>query len=574
MGVVSLSDFHPHHAAGESRTLLRFITCGSVDDGKSTLIGRLLYESRTVFDDQLSSAARDSRRYGTVGEDVDLALLVDGLEAEREQGITIDVAYRFFMTPRRAFIVADTPGHEQFTRNMATGASTADLAILLVDARKGLLPQTKRHSIIASLLGIRSVVLAVNKMDLVDFSAATFEAIASEYVAFAKNLGFQQITPIPLSARFGDNVIERSESTPWYEGRTLLDHLETVTPKSDMVEQPLRFPVQWVNRPDQDFRGFAGTVASGRVAVGDAVMVAGSGRATSVRSIVTFDGERSVARAGEAVTLVLADEVDIARGDVLVPPQQPPQVSEAFLADLIWMDAREMRPGRSYLLRLGTLTVPAQISAVEHRLDVDTLDRRPAGTLGLNDIGLCQVTSALPLAFDAYRDNRRTGAFILIDRASNATVAAGMVRDGWRGQRGGVGRVDKTARARALLQTPMAVWLTGPSAAAASTVAGLVENALHARGLHTMMLESGQLNRPAEAARLLVEAGLIVVCGLGSPTGEERRRIFGGTGRGESVEIRIGPVASDDAPDLHIGGDVDEERTALLIVEEILRRQG
>src|ERR1700686_2910724 len=403
-------------AALSEKSLLRFLTCGSVDDGKSTLIGRLLYDSKLVLDDQLAAVARASGRYGTLGEETDLALLVDGLEAEREQGITIDVAYRYFTTPRRAFIVADTPGHEQYTRNMATGASTADLAVVLVDARKGLLTQSRRHSYICALLGIRSVVLAVNKIDLVAWSEQVFDRIVAEYLDFVRPLNFSSITPIPMSARYGDNIASRSGRTPWYDGPSLLDHLETVEVQQIAARLPLRFPVQWVNRPDLDFRGYAGTLASGSVAVGDNVVVASSGKVSRVERIVTFNGDCDSATAGDAVTITLADKIDIGRGDVLVPPQLRPEVADQFSAHLLWMSEEPLLPGRSYLLRIGTNTLPAQVTALKHRIDVNTLERRPGRTLGLNEIGFCNLSTASPVTLDGYAANRRTGAVILIDR--------------------------------------------------------------------------------------------------------------------------------------------------------------
>jgi bifunctional enzyme CysN/CysC len=628
MGVVSLAGLPPQFpGVPDSKELLRFITCGSVDDGKSSLIGRLLYESRLIFDDQISAIARDSKKHGTVGEELDLALLVDGLEAEREQGITIDVAYRFFTTPRRSFIVADTPGHEQFTRNMATGASTAELAILLIDARKGVLPQTKRHSIIASLLGIRSIVLAVNKIDLVGFSGATFHRIVSEYLTFAQGLEFLQITPIPLSARFGDNVTHLSERTPWYDGRTLIEHLETVAVRSDTAEQPFRFPVQWVNRPNQDFRGFAGSLASGQIAPGDRVIVAGSGKVSSVKSIVTFDGERALARSGDAVTLVLEDEIDIARGDVLTRPEDRTEVSDQFSAHLVWMDDHEMLPGRSYLLRLGTATVPARVTGLKHKIDINTLEQRPGRTLALNDIGVCNLATARPIAFDAYQNNRRTGAFILIDRTSNATVGAGMVQFGLR-RATNIHRhehmVEPEARARSLMQKPMVLWFTGLSGSGKSTIANLVEKALHENGLHTMLLDGDNIRhglsrdlgftdadrvenirRVGEVSKLFVDAGLVVLCCFISPFAEERRMMRDMLGEDEFVEIFVdvpieecirrdpkglykrvmagkitnftgisSPFEVPQSPELHLKPmNMSAEEAARLVIGEVLSRQ-
>jgi bifunctional enzyme CysN/CysC len=543
------------------KSLLRFLTCGSVDDGKSTLIGRLLYDSQLILDDQLAALTRDSGRYGTLGEEPDLALLVDGLEAEREQGITIDVAYRYFATPRRAFIVADTPGHEQYTRNMATGASTADLAVVLVDARKRLLDQTRRHSYICSLLGIRQVVLAVNKIDLVPQPEEVFRGVAAEYLSFIEPLNFASVVAIPISARYGDNVAAKSERTSWYHGPSLLDHLETVEVAPTAPSLPLRFPVQWVNRPNPDFRGYAGTVASGRVAVGDNVVVASSGKASRVVRIVTFDGDRDSASAGDAVTLTLADEIDISRGDVLVPPQHRPEVADQFSAHLLWMNEEVLLPGRSYLLRIGTKTLPAQVTTLKHRIDVNTLEQRPGRTLGLNEIGLCNLSTASAIAFDAYAENRRTGAFILIDRFTHATAGAGMISFGLR-RASNIHRhshfLDKAARAALKHQNPCVLWFTGLSGSGKSTIADLVEKALHARGIHTMVLDGDNIRhglnrdlgfteadrvenirRVGETAKLFVEAGLVVLACFISPFRAERDRVREQLGSGEFVEIFV-----------------------------------
>ena len=411
---------------------LRMLTCGSVDDGKSSLIGRLLYEQKLIFDDQLSALERDSKKHGTTGEDIDFALLVDGLEAEREQGITIDVAYRYFATTRRSFIVADTPGHEQYTRNMATGASNADLAIILVDARKGLLTQTHRHSIIASLLGIRHVVLAVNKIDLVNHEEATFRDIVSAFETFAQTLEFRTFTAIPISARFGDNISSLSPRTPWHQGPYLLDYLERIEVEDDRRGAPFRLPVQWVNRPHLDFRGFAGSIVSGSIRKGDEIVVASSGRSSKVTRILSGDDDVASAAAGEAVTLTLADEVDIARGDVLARPDTRPEVADQFTAHVIWMSADSLLPGRSYLMKIGARTTPATITDLKHRIDVNTQEKLAAKTLGLNEVGLCNLATSMPIAWDSYADNRDTGAFILIDRASNETAAAGMIAHGLR----------------------------------------------------------------------------------------------------------------------------------------------
>jgi len=548
-------------AAGAERGLLRFLTCGSVDDGKSTLIGRLLYDSKLILDDQLASLERDSRRHGTTGESLDLALLVDGLEAERQQGITIDVAYRFFTTDRRSFIVADTPGHEQYTRNMATGASNADLAVMLVDARKGLLTQTKRHSFICSLLGVRHVVLAVNKIDLVNYDPAVFAKITQDYQAFAKDLGFHSITPIPISARHGDNVTWRSDQTPWYAGPTLLGHLETIDVDSDVAHKPFRFAVQWVNRPDLDFRGFSGTIASGVIRTGDRVTVAASGRESSIARIVTYDGDLAEARAGDAVTLTLTDEVDIARGDLLAAPTARPEVADQFAAHVIWMGDEPLLPGRPYLMRIGTRYVPVKITSLKHRIEIDTLEQLAGRTLALNEIGVCNLSTATPVAFDAYADNRETGAFILIDRYTNATVGAGMIDFGLRRaanihrQALLVGREDHE---RLNGHKPAVLWFTGLSGSGKSTIANLVERGLHDRGVRTFLLDGDNvrhglnrdlgfsdaervenIRRVGEVAKLFVEAGTIVLCSFISPFRAERRMVRELFQPGEFLEVFV-----------------------------------
>jgi bifunctional enzyme CysN/CysC len=541
--------------------LLRFLTCGSVDDGKSTLIGRLLYDSKLILEDHLAALERDSTRFGTTGEDLDLALLVDGLEAEREQGITIDVAYRFFTTQRRSFIVADTPGHEQYTRNMATGASTADLAVILIDARKGVLTQTRRHSYICSLLGIRHVVLAVNKIDLVDFDQAVFDRIVADYRAFAESLNFTTITAIPMSARFGDNVIARSPHMPWYTGATLIRHLEDVDVESDASEKPFRFPVQWVNRPNLDFRGFSGTIASGRIRPGDPVTVAASGVQTKIARIVTYDGDLDEAKAGDAVTLTLADEVDVSRGDLLSPPTARPEVADQFAAHLLWMGDEPLLPGRPYLMRIGTRYVPVRITALKHKIDVDTREQLAARTLTLNEIGVCNLSTTTPVAFDAYADNRETGAFVLIDRYSNATVGAGMIDFGLR-------RAANIHRHASLItradheqlngHMPAVLWFTGLSGSGKSTIANLVERELYERGVHTFLLDGDNvrhgltrdlgfsdaervenIRRVGEVAKLFVESGTIVLCSFISPFQAERRMARELFAEGEFIEIFV-----------------------------------
>ena len=411
----------------EEKSLLRFITCGSVDDGKSTLIGRLLWDSKMVFEDQLAALEADSKKVGTQGGAIDYALLLDGLQAEREQGITIDVAYRYFSTDRRKFIVADTPGHEQYTRNMVTGASTAQVAVILVDARKGLLTQTRRHSYLVSLVGIRHVVLAVNKMDLIGFDRRRFESILADYGQFAASLGFASITAIPISALGGDNIIEPSANTPWYTGPTLMEYLETVRLEGDNRHQPFRMPVQWVNRPHLDFRGFCGTVAAGTIRPGDELRVAASGRTSRVARIVTMDGDLPEATAGQAVTLTLEDEIDVSRGDVLTAPDAPPIHARHPEAHLVWLHDEPLQPGQIYLVKTAAAVTPGRITRVEYAVDVNTLEQKQAPTLGLNEIGVARLELDRPVAFDPYRQNRDTGSFILIDRFSNATVGAGMV---------------------------------------------------------------------------------------------------------------------------------------------------
>jgi bifunctional enzyme CysN/CysC len=540
---------------------LRLLTCGSVDDGKSTLIGRLLYEKKLIFDDQLSALERDSKKFGTTEDAIDFALLVDGLEAEREQGITIDVAYRYFSTEKRSFIVADTPGHEQYTRNMATGASNADLAIVLVDARKGLLTQTHRHSIIVSLLGVRHVVLAVNKIDLVGYDERIFRDIVIDYRKFAEPLGFRSLFAIPMSARFGDNVSSTSPCTPWYQGGHLMERLERIEVEEDRRSAPFRLPVQWINRPHLDFRGFAGTIPSGRVARGDPIVVAASGRTSTVKSILVADAEAESAEAGDAVTLTLADEVDIARGDLLAEPASRPEVADQFAAHLIWMSAEPMLPGRSYLMKLGARTVPASITELRHRIDVNNFDKLAAKSLELNEVGFCNLAMTAPVAYDPYAENRETGAFILIDRQTNETAAAGMIAHGLRRatnvHRQGL-TVTRDAHAEQKHQKPAILWFTGLSGAGKSVVANLVETKLNARGAHTALLDGDNvrhglnkdlgfttadrvenIRRVGEVARLMTDAGLIVLCSFISPFRAERRLVRDTAAEGEFMEIYV-----------------------------------
>jgi bifunctional enzyme CysN/CysC len=545
----------------ESGDLLRFITCGSVDDGKSTLIGRLLHDTRLLFDDQLAALAADSRRHGTQGERIDFALLVDGLSAEREQGITIDVAYRFFSTDRRKFIVADCPGHEQYTRNMATGASTADLAVVLVDARKGLLTQTRRHSYIVSLLGIRHVLLAVNKMDLVAFDRTIFDTIAGDYQALAAQLGIAHVQAIPVSALEGDNVLRRSEAMPWYGGPTLLEHLESVQVRRDARDIGFRLPVQWVVRPDQNFRGFAGTVAAGTIVPGDAVIALPSGRRSHVARIVTADGDLSRAVQGQSITLTLDDELDISRGDVIANGQTPPQVADQFAAHVLWLGEQALLPGRPYWLKLGTTTVSASVTEIKHKVDVNTQDQLAAKHLELNEVAYCNLHLDRPIPFETYADNRELGGFILIDRQSNATVAAGTIDFALR-RAGNIHwqhvDVDKQARARIKAQQPRCLWFTGLSGSGKSTIANLVEKRLLAMGHHTYLLDGDNvrhglnkdlgftdedrvenIRRVAEVARLMVDAGLIVLVSFISPFRAERRMARGMFAEGEFLEVFV-----------------------------------
>lgn len=547
------------HSGG--RGVLRFLTCGSVDDGKSTLIGRLLYDSKLLFEDQLSVLERDSRKHGTAGEDIDFALLLDGLEAEREQGITIDVAYRFFATEKRKFVVADTPGHEQYTRNMATGASTADVAIILVDARKGVLVQTLRHTYIARMMGIRHIVLAVNKMDLAEHSRGRFHEIVAEYLRTAESLGFDSIVPIPMSARFGDNVTVRSEAMSWHEGPTLLEHLEDIDVDSDASEQPFRMPVQWVNRPNLNFRGYSGLVVSGQISQRDEIVVAGSGLTASVSRIVTADGDLETARAGESITLVLDREIDISRGDVIAAAGARPEVADQFAAEVLWMAEDDLLPGRSYLLKIGTATTPATVTSLKHAVDVNTYEKLPSKKLEMNGIGVCNLSTARPIAFDPFNEIRDTGSFILIDRFTNQTVGAGMIEFGLR-RASNIHQhamdVTKADRSRLKSQKPAILWFTGLSGAGKSTVANAVERKLAAAGHHTYSLDGDNvrhglnrdlgftdedrvenIRRIGEVGKLFVEAGLIVTCSFISPFQSERQMVRELVDDDEFVEVFV-----------------------------------
>ncbi|MFK2904186.1 sulfate adenylyltransferase subunit CysN [Dyella ginsengisoli] len=622
--ILSVDDYLARH---EAKDLLRFITCGSVDDGKSTLLGRLLYDTKLLFDDQLAALEGDSLRHGTQNGELDFALLVDGLSAEREQGITIDVAYRFFTTERRKFIVADCPGHEQYTRNMATGASTADLAVVLVDARKGLLTQTRRHTYIAALLGIRHVLLAVNKMDLVGYDEATFRAIEADYAALAQGMGITQVTAIPVSALRGENVSARATTMPWFTGTSLLEHLETVVIERPADTLGFRLPVQWVARPDQNFRGYAGQVVAGAIAPGDEVVVLPGGARSRVARIVTADGDRKRAATGDAITLTLEDERDISRGDVIAAAHNPPQVADQFATHLLWMDESALLPGRGYWLKIGARTVGAQVTEIKHKVDVNTQEELAAKRLELNEVGYCNLGLDQPIAFESYANCRELGAFILIDRQTNATVGAGTLDFAlrradnihWQHM-----DIDRAARARIKGQSPACLWFTGLSGSGKSTVANLVEKRLFALGRHTYLLDGDNvrhglnrdlgftdedrvenIRRVAEVAKLMVDAGLIVLVSFISPFREERRmarelfapgefhEVFVDTPlavceardvKGLYAKARAGgirnftgidsPYEVPESPELHLrGGDQSPEQLAEQVIEELLRAQ-
>ncbi|MEO5625929.1 MAG: sulfate adenylyltransferase subunit CysN [Dokdonella sp.] len=621
------ADIANEATATANKDLLRFITCGSVDDGKSTLIGRLLFEAKALFDDQLTALDADSRKFGTQGDAPDFALLVDGLSAEREQGITIDVAYRFFATERRKFIVADTPGHEQYTRNMVTGASTADLAVILVDARKGVLTQTRRHSYLVSLLGIRRVVLAINKLDLVDWSRTTFDAIDRDYRAFAAKLGIEHIASIPLSALRGDNMTARSANTPWYTGPSLLQYLEQVDVDATDAAGALRMPVQWVNRPNLDFRGYSGRILAGQVKPGDAVRVLPSGKQSTVARIVTLDGDLAAAQAGQSVTLTLADEIDISRGDVICAANDPAGLADQFEATVIWMSETAMLPGRPYLVKLGASTLGAAIGHPKYVVDVNSLDHLAAKTLELNEIGVFTLTLDRAVAFDAYAQNRDMGGFIVIDRYTNQTVGAGLLHFALRRSQNihwQAVEVDKQARARQNGHKPCVLWLTGLSGSGKSTIANIVERQLHARGARTYLLDGDNvrhglskdlgftdadrvenIRRVGEVARLMVDAGLIVITAFISPFRSERRLARSMVEGSEFIEIFVdtplevveqrdpkglyrkarkgelknftgidSPYEIPEAPDLHIETMHSDAETAATLIVEYLGRRG
>ena len=568
------SDIDAYLNVHQHKSLLRFITCGSVDDGKSTLIGRLLYDSKMIFEDQLATLQSDSKRMGTQGEDIDFALLVDGLAAEREQGITIDVAYRFFATEKRKFIVADCPGHEQYTRNMVTGASTADLAVILIDARKGVLVQTRRHSYLVKLLGIRNIVLAVNKMDLIDYDQATYDAIVTEYNAFATSIGINDFTAMPISGFKGDNITERSVQMPWYTGQPLIAHLETVA-LDNVADQakPLRMPVQWVNRPNLDFRGFSGLIATGIVRPGDAIRVLPSGKTSTISKIVTLDGELSEAVAGQSVTLCFADEIDCSRGDVIAAADNPPEVSDQFESTIVWTADDPLIPGRAYWLKLGTQTVSATVQSPKFTVNVNNMEHMAAKTLELNAIGVAEILTDKPIVFEPYTNNHVLGGFILIDKITNATVAAGMLHFSLRRAQNvhwQATDIGREAHAALKNQKPKILWFTGLSGSGKSTIANEVEKTLHLLNRHTFLLDGDNIRhglnkdlgftetdrienirRVGEVAKLMADAGLIVLTAFISPFRAERDMVRAMMPKGEFVEIFVDtPLAVAEARDV------------------------
>ena len=556
------SDIEAYLTVHQHKSLLRFITCGSVDDGKSTLIGRLLYDSKMIFEDQLAALESDSKRMGTQGQDIDFALLVDGLAAEREQGITIDVAYRFFATEKRKFIVADCPGHEQYTRNMVTGASTADLAVILIDARKGVLVQTRRHSYLVHLLGIRNIVLAVNKMDLIDYDQATYDAIVAEYTAFASSIGINDFTAMPISGFKGDNITERSVHMPYYAGQPLIAHLETVALDNDADQaKPLRMPVQWVNRPNLDFRGFSGQIATGILRPGDSIRVLPSGKTSTISKIVTFDGELSEAVAGQSVTLCLTDEIDCSRGDVIAAADNPPEVSDQFESTIVWMAEEPLIPGRAYYLKLGTQTVSATVQSPKFTINVNNMEHMAAKTLELNAIGVAEILTDKPIVFEPYANNHVLGGFILIDKITNATVAAGMLHFSLRRAQNvhwQATDIGREAHAALKNQKPKILWFTGLSGSGKSTIANEVEKTLNLLNRHTFLLDGDNIRhglnkdlgftetdrienirRVGEVAKLMADAGLIVLTAFISPFRAERDMVRAMMPEGEFVEIFV-----------------------------------
>jgi len=546
----------------QHKSMLRFITCGSVDDGKSTLIGRLLYDSKMIFEDQLASLEADSKKVGTQGQNIDFALLVDGLAAEREQGITIDVAYRFFATEKRKFIVADTPGHEQYTRNMVTGASTADLAVILIDARKGILTQTRRHSFLAHLIGIKNIVLAVNKMDLTEYDQQKYNAIVADYAGFAESIGIERFLAMPLSGLAGDNITAPSDNTPWYKGPSLIEHLETVEVNLDARQSdPFRMPVQWVNRPNLDFRGFSGQIASGMVKPGERVRIVPSGKNSTIERIVTMDGDLDIAVAGQSVTLTLEDEIDCSRGDVIATAEDPPTASDQFEATIVWMDEEPLLPGRSYWMKIGAQMVSATVQEPKFETDVNTMDRLAAKTLQLNSIGVAELTTDQPIIFEPYKDSRDLGGFILIDKFTNATIASGMIHFSLRRAQNvhwQMPDITRNAHAGLKNQKPMVLWFTGLSGSGKSTIANEVEKRLHTMNRHTFLLDGDNvrhglnkdlgftdaarvenIRRIGEVAKLMTDAGLIVLTAFISPFRAERRMVRDMLPEGEFIEIFV-----------------------------------
>ena len=555
-------DIDAYLQAHQHKTMLRFITCGSVDDGKSTLIGRLLYDSKMIFEDQLAALEADSQKLGTQGQQIDFALLVDGLAAEREQGITIDVAYRFFATEKRKFIVADTPGHEQYTRNMVTGASTADLAIILIDARKGILTQTRRHSYLAHLIGIKKIVLAINKMDLVDYDAARFAEICAAYQDFANSIGIEAFTAIPISGLAGDNITHASARTPWYDGPTLLSHLEDVElDQTQAADKPFRMPVQWVNRPNLDFRGFSGQIASGSISQGDMVSILPSGKTTKVARIVTMDGDLPMAVAGQSVTLTFDDEIDCSRGDVIAIADAPPMVADQFESTLVWMDEAALLPGRNYIMKIGTQSVEACVQSLKYQINVNNTEHLAVKTLALNDIGVVEIATTRPIVFEAYGDNRDLGGFILIDKMTHATIAAGMLHFSLRRAQNvhwQATDIDRQAHAAQKNQTPRVLWFTGLSGSGKSTIANALEKRLYQDGQHSFLLDGDNvrhglnkdlgftdaarvenIRRVGEVAKLMTDAGLIVLTAFISPFQAEREMVRNMLPEGEFIEIFV-----------------------------------
>ena len=556
------TDIDSYLALHEKKELLRFITCGSVDDGKSTLIGRMLYESQMLFDDHLAALKADSKKVGTQEGDIDFALLVDGLAAEREQGITIDVAYRFFSTDKRKYIVADTPGHEEYTRNMATGASSADVAIILVDATQGVLTQTRRHSFIVSMVGVKKIILAVNKLDLVDYSKRTFDKITTEYLEFANNaLQLEEITAIPISALKGDNITEKSKNTSWYDGPSIIQYLESVEVTSSSQSRPFRMPVQWVNRPNREFRGFTGMVASGMVEKGQLLKVLPSGRESSVENIVTFDGELDIAGAGRSITITLSDEIDISRGDILTAAKNPCSVGDQFQSHILWMDDSSMIPGREYLFKTNTQTTPMTLGRLKYKIDVNTLEQTPATVLDMNEIGVCNISLARRIAFDSYKDDPVMGGFIIIDRISNNTVGMGFIDFALRRSENihwQTMDVTKESRANQKSQTARLIWFTGLSGSGKSSIANVLEKKLQSLGRHTISLDGDNIRhglnrdlgftkadrvenirRVGETSKLMVEAGLICISSFISPFSYEREMVRNMMDKGEFVEVFV-----------------------------------